>query len=80
MGNFIVVLIVIVVILGIPFIRFAIRGSSEASNRFVCPNCGHHFYAKWYQLMFAGGTIHAFNCAKVKCPKCKITDLCSVLN
>ena len=74
------VLLAIVIILGIPFFRFAMRGALLASNRFACPNCGHHFYAKWYQLMFAGGTVYAFNYAKVKCPKCKISDSCSIPN
>ena len=74
------ILLAAVIILGIPFIRFAVRGAFLASNRFACPNCGHHFYAKWYQLMFAGGAVHAFNYANIKCPKCKIKDTCSVLN
>ena len=70
----------IAVILGIPFIRFAVRGAfSAANNRFACPNCGHNFYAKWYQLMFAGGAIHAFDYANLKCPKCKIKDSCSIV-
>ena len=74
------ILIAVVIILGIPFIRFALRGAELAANKFACPNCGHHFYAKWYQLMFAGGAVHAFNFANIKCPKCKISDSCSVLN
>ena len=72
------VLIGIVIILGIPFLRFAARGAHLAENRFACPNCGHHFYAKWYQVMFAGGMIHLYNYAKLKCPKCKVTDACGI--
>jgi len=73
------VLLAIIVILGIPFIRFAIRGAELATNRFACPNCGHHFYAKWYQLILAGGAIYAFHYANVRCPKCKTKDSCSVI-
>jgi DNA-directed RNA polymerase subunit RPC12/RpoP len=73
----ILVVLAIIIIPGLPFIRFALSGAaSAANNRLACPNCGHHFYAKWYQLMFASGSIHAFNYANVKCPKCKILDSC----
>ena len=74
------VLLAIVVIFGLPFIRFAVRGSLLASNnRFACPNCGHNFYGKWYQLMFAVGAVNAFNFANIRCPKCKIKDSCGVI-
>ncbi|MDP4145317.1 MAG: hypothetical protein Q8936_12675 [Bacillota bacterium] len=35
---------------------------------FKCPNCGHSFKAKEYQLMF---TVHASTKHYIKCPKCK---------
>ena len=74
----VVVLLVIVFIFGFIFLGFVIGGSVLAGEPFACPNCGYHFYAKWYQLIFGQGyTIRAFGQAKIKCPKCKIRDMCS---
>jgi len=71
-------LLVIVFVLGFIFLGLVIRGSVLAGEHFACPNCGHHFYAKWYQLIFGQRyTIHAFGQARIKCPKCKMRDMCS---
>jgi len=75
MGLFII--IGIGLILGFIFFGLVIRGSVLAGEPFACPNCGYHFYAKWYQLIFGQGyTIRAFGQARIKCPKCKILDMC----
>ena len=75
---FLVVLLVIVFVLGLIFLSLVIGCSILAGEPFACPNCGHQFYAKWYQLIFGQRyTIRAFDQARIKCPKCKIRDMCS---
>lgn len=48
-----------------------------AEEPFVCPNCGHRFYVKWYKLIFEEQFVHTRNKAPLRCPKCKIKDMCS---
>ena len=43
---------------------------------FSCPNCGHHFYVKWYKLFFKYGAVLTYGKAYLKCPKCKQKDMC----
>ena len=43
---------------------------------FVCPNCGHIFYVKWFKLYFAWGGLMMYGKAKLKCPRCKQKDMC----
>jgi len=75
------IILPVIVMVGIQFFRAAMRGAAlAANNRFACPNCGHRFYAEWYQLMFAGVAVHGLNFANIKCPKCRIKDSCSVVN
>ena len=48
-----------------------------AEKPFVCPNCGSEFHKKWYHLLFHRyNTIRAFGKANLKCPHCKVTDMC----
>lgn len=53
-----------------------IRSKSLSEDIFVCPNCGHQFYVKWYKLYYASFSIYAYNKALLKCPKCGIKDMC----
>jgi len=50
----------------------------EIANRpFICPNCGHRFYAKWYQIgRPLQASVYATGKAMLKCPECKEKDLC----
>jgi len=48
-----------------------------AENRWTCTNCGHHFYTKWYKLIFAPSA--ALETPALKCPKCKTKDMCSIV-
>lgn len=44
---------------------------------FICPNFGHKFYARWYQMwFFKRNSVYLCKSAKLKCPKCGITDMC----
>jgi len=43
---------------------------------FVCPNCGHSFNLKWYQVWYKFPSFYLLNGLKHKCPKCKQTDIC----
>ena len=48
-----------------------------AENPFVCPNCGQQFFIKWYKLNFGRSyTVYAFGKARLKCPHCKVSDMC----
>ena len=51
--------------------------ASLADKPFVCPNCGHRFYVKWYQLIFRQFSVYTYNKANFKCPCCKMHDMCS---
>lgn len=74
--NFILVILVIAGILFILFRRNILTGIRLAKNTFACPNCGHHFKIKWYNLIFAPSTF--WEKAYVKCPKCHIRDTCTI--
>lgn len=66
-----VILLAIAVIFGFIFLSLVIRGSILAGDLFACPNCGHQLlFGQYY-------TIHAADQARIKCPKCKIRDMCS---
>lgn len=63
--------------------RFLIRWSlgslvcREITDKpFFCPNCGHKFYVKWYQMWFKQNSVYVWKSAKLKCPNCKVTDMC----
>ena len=44
---------------------------------FACPNCGAHFYAKWYHYFsWSFGPFLHNKSMKMKCPKCKERDMC----
>ena len=45
---------------------------------YVCPNCGHRFRPKWYQMLLGVGTAYAYDCAKLRCPACHKWDMCSI--
>lgn len=54
------------------------RVKEMVKEPFVCPNCGRHFHAKWYQLYFFKTTsVHLYNTAKLKCPGCGKKDHCT---
>ena len=74
----VLIFIFFVVFIGLLTLRQLIGGAMLRGELFACPNCGHRFYAKWYQLMFRSQryTVHMFNQARIKCPKCKIRDMC----
>ena len=58
-------------------ISWVLFGSHRLSKyKWACPNCGHHFYAKWYKFIYAPGKL--FETPALKCPKCKIKDSCSI--
>ena len=75
----------IIIAIAIPTVWFIIRRvlpayyrlSEMAEKPFVCPNCGHRIYVKWYKLIFKEFSIHVNNNVLLKCPKCKIKDMCS---
>ena len=52
----------------------AIGGSVLAKNTYACPNCGHLFKKKWYQMMLS---LHINDNRWLKCPSCKKKDWCS---
>lgn len=53
------------------------RLKEYAKKPFVCPNCGSTFFRKWYHLWFnRENTLIMIEKAKLKCPRCKQTDLC----
>lgn len=43
---------------------------------FICPNCGHIFTLKWYQVWYKFPSFYHLNGLKHKCPKCKQTEIC----
>ncbi len=45
---------------------------------YVCPNCGEHFTARWYQMIYKRGSVYTYNAARLKCPCCHQKDMCSV--
>jgi len=72
------IIILGMIFLGLLGVSFIAGGAWLGREPFICPNCGHSFYAKWYQLMFYKRyTIRAFNQARLKCPKCKVRDMCT---
>lgn len=75
------VILIFVLILGvflfIKYIPNIIIYKNLSDDLFVCPNCGHSFHVKWYHLIFKLFTIYAYNQAKLRCPNCKIKDMCS---
>jgi len=80
-GEDMAIILIIIIFLGFFFFTFAINGIRLADNIFACPNCGHHFKPKWYNMMFVPGRIFLlFNKANLKCPKCKTRDTCSIPN
>ena len=53
-----------------------LRSEEISKKRFVCPNCGHVFYAKKTQIFFRQATFYMTERVKLKCPKCKKKDMC----
>ncbi len=73
------VVIALVLILPGFLIRWsAVRAICQeiADKPFKCPNCGHRFYVKWYQMFFKRMTVYTYKNARLKCPACGITDMC----
>ena len=58
-------------------IRSYRRLKQYAEKPFACPNCGHIFYVKWYNLILKETVILMRDKAPLKCPKCKMRDMCS---
>lgn len=53
------------------------RCREYVTRPFVCPNCGHEFYTRWYRLWFLREwTMVACKKAKLKCPSCGEKDMC----
>ena len=53
------------------------RLKAYACQPFVCPNCGEHFFVKWYKLwIYRDHTITLCGKAKLRCPKCREVDMC----
>ena len=44
---------------------------------FVCPNCGHQFTLKMYQVWYKLPSFYVLNGLRIKCPKCRETHVCS---
>ena len=69
-------LVVLIILVSVLFI---IPAMTRAGETFACPMCGHHFKAKWYQLILAD--IIALGQGKrdyLKCPQCEVRDECKM--
>lgn len=76
-------IIVIILVIIIPPIFFVLKNLPHIyemleilETPFVCPNCGHSFILKWYQVWYKFPSFYLLNGLKHKCPKCKQTDIC----
>ena len=53
------------------------RAKNYAEKPFVCPNCGEIFSVRWQNLWwYRNYTLIMNGKAKLKCPKCKVSDMC----
>ena len=60
------------------YVSIKMLHSEVVEKTYVCPNCGHRFQPKWYQLMYGIGTAYAYDCAKLRCPACHKWDMCPI--
>jgi len=49
-----------------------------ADNIYVCANCGHKFKPNWndFDIFPTISLIFSYKKQKLKCPECKIRDIC----
>ena len=65
-------------VLDLIFVHYDFKRFKEyVKTPFVCPNCGKNFFAKWYHLLWNRDvSLVMVKKAKLKCPHCKIKDMC----
>lgn len=73
----------IVLIIAVPLLFFVLKRLPQIyemqevlEKPFVCPNCGHSFRLKWYQVWYKFPSFYLLNGIRYKCPACKQTDVC----
>lgn len=73
--NGIILIIAIFIFLTITLVIGGIINSKEP---YACPNCGHVFTKRWYNLMLKSGPmVRSGNGElRLKCPSCKKVDFC----
>lgn len=64
--------------LAVLLLTLVIGGLINSKRPYACPNCGHIFTRKWYNLVFKFGPIvkEGNGELRLKCPKCAKTDFC----
>ena len=79
-----ILLFIIAIVLGIVvrlyknYVSMKLYHGEVLEKTYVCPNCGHRFQPKWYQMLFGVGTAYTYDCAKLKCPACHEWDMCTI--
>lgn len=58
--------------------NLVIGGIINSKEPYACPNCGHIFKKKWYNLMFKPGPMVRDGSGelRLKCPSCNKVDFC----